>query len=73
MTDRENNRGACTVDASKIVGKGENRPVILDGTEVGVLCVWEATSVDELGTDSNISPRLECSTDRLEGVIQVQV
>ena len=58
MSDGVDDRGCRTRDGSEVVRKGEDRPVRVDRTELGVLSIVEYAIVDELRADNDVLSRL---------------
>ena len=58
MSDGVDDRGCRTRDGSEVVREGEDRPVRVDRTELGVLSIVEYAIVDELRADNDVLSRL---------------
>ena len=54
MSDGVDDRGCRTRDGSEVVREGEDRPVRVDRTELGVLSIVEYAIVDELRADNDV-------------------
>ena len=58
MSDGVDDRGCRARDGSEVVREGEDRPVRVDRTELGVLSIVEYAIVDELRADNDVLSRL---------------
>jgi hypothetical protein len=65
MADGINNGSGGGTDGAEVVCERENRPVVGDGAEVGVLGVGEFAVVDELSTDNGVLAALVGRADSL--------
>ena len=54
MPDGVDDRGCRARDGSEVMREGEDRPVRVDRTELGVLSIVEYAIVDELRADDDV-------------------
>ena len=66
MSDGVDDRGCRARDSPKVVCEGEDRPVGVDRTELGVLSIVEYAIVDELRADNDVLSRLVRSSGNLQ-------
>ena len=66
MSDGVDDRGCRARDSSEVVREGEDRPISVDRTELGVLSIVEYAIVDELRADNDVLSRLVRRSEDLQ-------
>jgi len=65
MPNSKQNFGG-TSNASQIMCKSEYRPIVADGTEIGIFGIRKNTVLDKLRANSNVGASLERCTGNLK-------